>query len=212
MKKIIPAILTKNVADLKSNLGRLQGLTDWAQVDIMDGKFVNNISVSLDDVNRANIYKNLSLEAHLMVENPEKYFKQCQKGNIKRVIFHIEAAKDLKKLLDDIAGLGMQRGLALKPGTSINEIEPYIDSVDVILLMSVEPGFQGQKFIETTLDKIKALKKMAPNIAIEVDGGINLGNIKNISEAGADYLILGSALMNSGDIEENFKKLNEKIN
>ena len=142
MKKIIPAILTKNVADLKSNLGRLQGLTDWAQVDIMDGKFVNNISVSLDDVNRANIYKNLSLEAHLMVENPEKYFKQCQKGNIKRVIFHIEAAKDLKKLLDDIAGLGMQRGLALKPGTSINEIEPYIDSVDVILLMSVEPGFQ----------------------------------------------------------------------
>jgi ribulose-phosphate 3-epimerase len=211
MKKIIPSILTNNFADLEFRLKQIEELTDWVQIDILDGKFTNNMSISIEDIASANISKNLSVEAHLMVENPNQYFERCGASNIKRVIFHIEATDNADKLLDSVSKLKMQRGLALKPETSVDKVYPYINDLDVIVLMAVEPGFQGQKFIDTTLDKIKLLKKMAPNIKIEVDGGINLDNIQSISDAGADYFILGSALLKSDNIKETFEKLNNKI-
>ena len=211
MKMIIPAILTDNVKDLKLELDRIQGLSDWAQIDIMDGKFVNNISVSLEDIADNNMLKSFSLEAHLMVENPGLYFEQCEKSSIKRVIFQIEGTDDVERDLAEAGRLNLQKGLALKPETSLREVEPYINDLDVILLMSVEPGFQGQKFIEATLEKIKALRKMAPDITIEVDGGINSDNIKSVSDAGADYFVVGSELLKSKNIKETFEKLNSKI-
>lgn len=211
MKKIIPAILTQDVADLKIKLEKLKGLSDWVQIDIMDGVFVNNKSVTIKDISNIDSAKDFSLEVHLMVEDPEKYLKPCKDAGIERIIFHIEAAKNIDEILKTAEEFNLQKGIALKPNTPIEEIQSYINNLDVILLMSVEPGFQGQKFIDATLDKIRKLREMAPNVAIEVDGGINLDNIYEINNAGADYFILGSALLNSDNIKETFKELNSKI-
>jgi ribulose-phosphate 3-epimerase len=210
MKKIIPAILTKDIADLENKLGQIQGLANWVQIDIMDGTLVNNTSITIEDISRAKLTENFSLEAHLMVLHPETYFLQCQKSNIKRVIFHIEAG-NTKNILSKAQMFDFQKGLALNPETSIEKIIPYLGKIDVILLMSVNPGFGGQEFILETLDKIRELKKIAPKIKIEVDGGINIDNIKMISDAGADYFVMGSGLFKGEHIEEYFKELQLKI-
>lgn len=223
VKKIIPAILTNNVADLQSKLQQVQGLTDWVQIDIMDGKFVDNTSISIEDVFKVKPIKDFSVEAHLMVQNPASYFLLCQENNIKRVIFHIETF-DMKNALSQAQKFSFQKGLALNPETPIKEIIPYIDKIDVAVLMSVNPGLQGQEFILETLQKISELKKIAPRLPIEVDGGINLNNIKMISEAGADYLVVGSGLFAASskavqphpgrevkDIKKHFEELKLKI-
>lgn len=211
MKEIIIAILTKDVAELQSKLAKIQTLTTWVQIDIMDGKFVNNTTLTLEDIFNANIDKHFSLEAHLMVMHPETYFDQCQKANIKRVIFHIEAG-DTKEILSLAQTFNFQKALALNPETPISKVMPYMGLVDVILLMSVNPGFGGQEFILQTLDKIRELRSLAPEVKIEVDGGINLDNIKMISDAGADYLVVGNGLFGAKDenIKEQFKNLSLK--
>lgn len=211
MKKIIPAILTKDTADLKNKLEQIRGLTDWVQIDIADGKFVNNTSVALENISHIKLIDDFSIEAHLMVLAPETYFLQCQKSKIKRVIFHIEAVDDVKKVLLKAEKFNFKKGLALNPKTPIKKIMPHIDEIELVVLMSVNPGLQGQKFILQTLDKIRELKKIAPQMKIEVDGGVNLGNIKMISDAGADYIVAGSNLFESKNIKERFKELQSKI-
>lgn len=210
MSKVIPAILTKDIAELQNKLVKIQGLTDWVQIDIMDGEFVGNTSISLEDIFKAQAAKDFSLEAHLMVKNPADYFSLCQKNNVKRVIFHIETG-DTEKILSEAQKFSFQKGLALNPETPIQEIMPYINQIDVAVLMSVEPGFGGQEFIIETLQKISELKKIAPQLLIEIDGGVNLENIKMISDAGADYLVVGSGLFKSGNIQERFKEFQTKI-
>ena len=211
MKKIIPAILTKDIAELRSKLTQIQKLTDWAQIDIMDGKFVQNISIGLEDVSLVKIPEGIFLEAHLMVENPASYFTQCQQANIKRVIFHIEMDSDIKNVLLKAKSFNFQKGLALNPETPVEKIIPYINDIDVALLMSVHPGFGGQTFILNTLDKIRSLKKLVPHLKIEVDGGVNIDNIKAISDAGADYFIVGSGLFEAEDSKKQFENLQMKI-
>ena len=210
MSKIIPAILTKDVADLENKLAKIQGLTDWVQIDIMDGKFVDNTSIALEDISGVEIAKDFSLEAHLMVHNPASYFSACQRAGIKRVVFHIEAG-DTENTLSKAREFGFQTGLALNPETPIQEIMPYMDAVDVAVLMSVNPGLQGQEFIPGTLQKISELKKIAPQLTIEIDGGINLDNIKMVSDAGADYLVAGSGLFKNDDIKRCFKELEASV-
>ena len=211
MEKIIPAILTTDIADLQHKLEKIRGFADWVQIDIMDGKFVNNISIVLEEISQIEISKDFSLEAHLMVLNPKTYFLQCQKNGIKRVIFHIEAADNVRDVLSEAAKFDFQIGIALNPKTPVQKITPYADSMDVVVLMSVNPGLQGQKFIPETLDKIRELKKLVPHMKIEVDGGINLDNIKKVSDTGGDYLVVGSGLFNADNIQERFKELQSKI-
>ncbi len=210
MKQIIPAILTQDIADLQSKLKKIQGLTDWVQIDIMDGKFVNNTSITLENISHIKLIDNFSIEAHLMVLNPETYFLQCQKGNVKRVSFHVEAG-NIKNILSEAKKFNFQKGLALNPETPIKEIIPHMDEIDFVVLMSVNPGLQGQKFISQTLGKIQELKQIAPQLEIEVDGGINLDNIKMISDAGANYLVVGSGLFEGENIKKRFKDLQSKI-
>ena len=178
MKKIIPAILTKDIAELQSKLAQIQKLTDWAQIDIMDGKFVQNTSISLENVSLIKIPNGVFLEAHLMVENPVSYFLQCQQANIKRVVFHIEADSDIKNILFKAKSFDFQKGFALNPETPVEKIIPYINNVDVVLLMSVNPGFGGQEFILNTLDKIRALKKVAPHLKLKLMGELILITLK----------------------------------
>ena len=209
MKQVIPAILTDDLEDLKNKLKKIKNLADWVQIDIMDGRFVNNHSISLEDLKQAQIKSNL--EAHLMVLSPEKYLSQAKMANIKRVIFHFEATKNILAILKKIAELGLKTGLALNPETEIKEIKPYLHTIDLVLLLAVQPGFGGQKFNVSVISKIKILKELAPEIKIEVDGGINLANIEEVAQAGADYLVVGTGLFGATDIKKRFKQLEQEI-
>ncbi len=206
MKKIIPAILTRDVADLRDQLLRLEGLTDWVHVDIMDGKLVANTSISLEDISSLKIAGHFSLEAHLMVASPADYFLACQKAGVKRVIVHAEAG-DVAATILELKKYHFQKALALNPKTSLASIKSYIQDFAAILVMSVEPGFGGQPFIQETLDKIRELKKLAPDVNIEVDGGINLNTIKSVADAGANYLVVGSGLFGAEDLKKRYQEL-----
>ena len=205
----MPAILTNSLPDLKKKLKRIRDLSDWLQLDIMDGRFVKNISVNLADLKKIKFPKNL--EIHLMVENPEKYFQDCQRLKAKRVIFHIEATKNPLKVLKEMKRYQFERGMALNPETKIEKIKPYLNQLDLVLFLGVTPGFQGQKFNPIVLGKIKNFRKIFPKIKIGVDGGINLENIKKISQAGADYLVVGSYLFQSKNIKKAYQLLKLEI-
>jgi ribulose-phosphate 3-epimerase len=211
MKKIIPAILTKDLSDLENKLKELQGLTEWVQIDIADGKFVNNTSIKLKKLQKVNLRKKFIFEVHLMVVEPEKYFPLCQKIGAKRVDFHFEAVKNLKATLDETKKFNFENYIAVNPETPIKKIEPYLNDVDGVLILSVKPGFQGGKFIPQTLKKIKRLKKIMPQFKVEIDGGINLENIEMIAQSGADYLVIGSGLFQSKNIKERLKEFKQKI-
>lgn len=211
MSKIVPAILTDNLLDLERKLKKIRGVTDWVQIDIADGRFVNNQSIALEDISKIDGIKDFSLEAHLMVKHPEAYFSACHAMKIKRVIFHIEAVDNVENILTLAEQFSFQKGLALNPKTPIENIKPYRPALDAILLMSVNPGFQGQTFIYNALDKIKALKKIAPKVKVGVDGGVNLSNIKLVSDAGADYIVVGSNLFESKNIKERFEELSRQV-
>lgn len=209
MKKIIPAILTDNSEDLKNKLTQLKGLTDWVQIDIMDGKFVDNFSIQLEDLDR--MHSRFNLEIHLMVQNPEKYFGECQKARAKRVVFHFEAVQNLKRTLKEAGKFDFQIGIALNPETPIKKIKNYLNQIDLALLLTVHPGAQGQKFIPQVLDKIKELREISSKIKIGVDGGLNLFNIKKVAETDADYLVVGSGLLKSKNIKETIEQLKTAI-
>ena len=209
MKQVIPAILTDDPEDLKNKVKKIQNLANWAQIDIMDGKFVNNHSTSLEDLNQ--IQTKVNLEAHLMVLNPGKYLSQAKIMKVKRFIFHFEATKNILAVLKKTAEFGLKKGLALNLGTEIKKIEPYLNNIDLVLLLAVQPGFGGQKFDLSLINKIKILKKLAPKMKIEVDGGINLSNIKKVAQAGADYLVVGTGLFGATDIKKRFKQLGQAI-
>ena len=209
--KIIPAILESNVKDFTDKLQKVYGLTDWVQIDIADGKFVNNKTFELKELQNIEILNSFFVEAHLMVESPENYFQDCQKLNFKRLIVHFEAVESLQKLLDLSKSFNFEIGIALNPQTPIESILNYLDKINTVVFLSVEPGFQGQKFIESTLEKIKKLKEINSKIKIEVDGGINMDNVKMVADAGADYLAVGSGLFDAKNVKERFVKLSEEI-
>jgi ribulose-phosphate 3-epimerase len=205
MSKIIPTILTNDLTDLKNKLAQLEGLVDWVQIDIMDNIFVPNISVAVSDL--IGLETSANLEAHLMIKNPADSFEACKKAGIKRVIFHLEAVDNVEEIIEKLSEFGFEKGLAINPNTPIEAIKPYLDKLDLVLIMSVNPGFQGQKFIPEVLDKVRELKALAPKLKLSIDGGINAENIKEASESGLDFVSVGSALFTGDDIEGNLKKL-----
>lgn len=205
MAEIIPALLSNDILEVKNTLAKIEWLVDWAQIDIMDNKFVPNISITVKDL--IGIKTNLKLEAHLMIFNPEKVFQDCKNAQIKRVFFHFEAVDDVESVLGRMRGYGFEKGIAINPETPVGKIEPYLDKIDLVLFLSVHPGFQGQEFIESVLNKVAELKKISPATKIEIDGGINVDNIKKVSDAGVDYIVAGSAILKGGDIEGNLRKL-----
>ena len=209
MKKIIPAILTDDPADLKEKLQALRGVTDWIQIDIMDGEFVEWRSVSLEEVAEAK--PAFDLDIHLMVNDPQHYFLACQKLGAKRVIFQLEGSRHPGPALKALYHLGIERGVALRPDTSLDKLKPHLDHLDVVLLLSVQPGRQGQQFIPATLDKIEKLKGIKPEVKVEVDGGVNAENIVDIAQAGADYIVVGSSIIKTADPTKSFKELQKLI-
>ena len=181
---------------------------DYFHIDVMDGKFVSQLSFSLKEIQEISKISRKPLDIHLMVEDPSLIIEDLKElSNINNITIHIEIDKDINKMLSKIKECGVKRGLAIKPNTDINLLKPYLDNIDIILIMTVEPGYGGQPFIEASVERIKKIKELIEdyNILLEVDGGINDKTIKKISLS--DIAVVGSYITTSDNMEERINNL-----
>jgi len=206
MQKVIPAILTDDPKELKEKLELFKGKSQWMHVDIMDGKFVPNTSVSLFALEDAREFFNL--EIHLMVRNPETYLEDCKEIGAKKVVFHAEAVEDIPAFLEQAQKFEFQTAVALNPETAVS---PFPEALRNVLVMAIHPGFQGQEFLPLVLQKITDTKKLSPQLFVGVDGGVKKENIQSIFQAGADYAVVGSGIMQAEDPVAAFKELEEMV-
>ena len=203
--KIATSIL--NAKDRKESIIKLNNTnTDYIHIDVMDNIFVPNYQLPIKEVNELISFTQKKFDIHLMVENPLPYIKELNSQNIDSITFHIEINKDINEVIKIIKEKNIKVGLAIKPNTEINTLDNYLDKVDKILVMSVEPGFGGQKFIENTPSRIKEIKNKNNSILIEVDGGINNETIKDIKDI-ADIAVVGSYITNKEDYNEAINSL-----
>ncbi|MFA5833019.1 MAG: ribulose-phosphate 3-epimerase [Bacteroidota bacterium] len=213
---ILPSVLSANFAHLESDLKRVESAgAKILHLDIMDGHFVPNISFGPNVVKTINSISSLTLDTHLMIERPDQYLEHFKEAGADILTVHVEACTHLHRTITKIKELGMKAGVSLNPSTSLSTIQEILPYTDLILIMSVNPGFGGQKFIESSLTKIKSLAAMIAEqklkTIIEVDGGLDLKTIKSVIDAGAHYLVAGNAVFGSADIESNFTILNSYI-
>ena len=215
MVKVAPSLLSANFACLKEDIKKIEeGKADWLHYDVMDGHFVPNISFGYSILKDVSKVTNLFLDVHLMISEPQKYVDEFIKSGANLIVFHIEAmnSKDeTLSLIHHIKEQNVQVGISIKPHTSVDEIQDYLDLLDVVLVMSVEPGFGGQSFKELAIDKIKdlALRRQEKqyHYLIEVDGGINETTGKQCKDAGVDVLVAGSYVFNSDDCTQRIASL-----
>ena len=217
MDKIIvsPSILSADFANLERDIKKVENAgADWIHVDVMDGHFVPNITIGIPVVSSLRKVTNLLLDVHLMIENPEKYVEAFANAGADIITFHYEAIKDKTKtfeLIRKIKSLGKKVGMSIKPKTSPNDILEFLSELDLLLVMTVEPGFGGQKFIVHTLDKVRELRELITNTGsqalIEVDGGVNLETGRQLVEVGADVLVAGNAVFKAPDMSDMIHRL-----
>ena len=216
MKKIqiSPSILAGDFSKLGSEIKKLEdGGADMIHVDVMDGHFVPNLTIGPPVIKSLRKYTTLPFDVHLMISPVHKYIKNFSEDGADIITIHPESTKNIKESVDLVKSLGKKVGLSLNPDTQIKTIEKYLGDINLVLVMTVYPGFGGQKFISKILDKIKNLKKIKDeknfNFEIEVDGGINFENNKLVIEAGANILVSGTTIFkdNNGDIKKNIELL-----
>ncbi len=194
--KISPSILASDYANLQSELDRIS-VSDMIHIDVMDGHFVPNISIGAPVVAACKKVCNVPFDVHLMISNPLDYAEDFAKAGADIICFHTECESDIEQTVDKILSLGKKAALAIKPATPIDDVVKYLDKLSMVLVMTVEPGFGGQSFMESTMPKIEALRKINPDIDIEVDGGINADTVKIAAKAGANVFVAGSAVFKS---------------
>lgn len=194
---IAPSILAADFANLEREVSMINtSQADWIHIDIMDGVFVPNISMGLPVVEAIKRHARKPMDVHLMIVEPERYVEAFHKAGAEVISVHVEACNHLHRNIQQIRSLGCKAGVAVNPHTSVMELENVIQDIDLVCLMSVNPGFGGQKFIEKTYDKVKQLKKLitksGSKALIEIDGGVNQQNARPLLEAGADVLVAGN--------------------
>lgn len=214
MSKIIvsPSILSADFANLQHDIEELEKEgADWIHVDVMDGHFVPNLTIGAPVVKAIKPHTNIPLDVHLMIENPQNYVEDFVKAGADIITFHYEATKDMTEdVISHIKSNDVLVGLSIKPNTPPQEILKYLIMVDMVLIMTVEPGFGGQSFMQDCADKIPVIRQNAPeNLIIQVDGGINEQTAKICKDLGANSLVAGSYIFNSTDMEEAIKSLKD---
>jgi ribulose-phosphate 3-epimerase len=212
MVKIAPSILSADFSKLGEEIKDVErGGADYIHVDVMDGHFVPNITIGPLIVDSIRPITKLPLDVHLMIENPDQYIEDFAKAGADYITVHVEACRHLHRTIHLIKSLGVKAGVVLNPATPVQLIEPIIEDLDMVLLMSVNPGFGGQKFILSVLSKIKQVKEMSEqkglNLEIEVDGGVNEETALLCVEAGATVLVAGSAVFNQSDRRDAISRL-----
>jgi len=217
MKKIIaPSILSADFSKLGHEIKAVENAgADWIHMDVMDGHFVPNITMGPMIARAAREITSLPIDAHLMIEAPDRYIPDFAKAGVNLICVHIEACIHANRTIQMIKESGCKAGIALNPSTPLSSIEWILEYVDLVLIMSVNPGFGGQKFIGNTLDKIRALRNIIDSrdmsTLIQIDGGVCKENIEEISNAGVDVFVAGSAVFGSKDYTETIADFKTKI-
>jgi ribulose-phosphate 3-epimerase len=216
-KKISPSLLASDFANLERDIKVVEkGGAHLLHVDVMDGHFVPNITIGPPVVAAIKKVASIPLDVHLMIENPGDYVDAFCKAGADYLTVHVEAAPHLHRVIQQIKAHGVKAGVSLNPHTPLSSIEEILEDLDMILIMSVNPGFGGQSFIPQSLDKIRRLRQMLSDrgldhIEIEIDGGVKLDNIKEVVDAGVDVVVSGSGIYKADDPAEMVRKMREVI-
>ena len=201
--QILPSLLQCDFGDLRGEVQQLEAASvKCLHLDVMDGHFVPNLTYGMPIVSGLRKHTKMPLDVHLMIANPEKYIDQFYEAGADAITIHVEAVDDAGPVLRKIRDLGAASGLALNPDTPLSAVEPYLDDCDLVLPMSVNAGFGGQKFNSVALDKLRELRKLKPDLLLEVDGGVNPETIADCVRAGAELLVVGSAIFKHDNYEQ----------
>jgi ribulose-phosphate 3-epimerase len=211
--KIAASILNADANQLEEEIKSVSESADWIHVDIMDNHFVPNLSFGISVLESLATKKVKPLDAHLMIENPDLWAPKFVEAGADSVTFHIEAAKDPSKLINEIHAMNARVGIAIKPNTKLDEVKEFLRDIDVLLVMTVEPGFGGQSFMFDMLDKVKEARSIVSKnqleMWIQVDGGVGYKSIEQASNAGADFLVVGSAAFAAEDPGKAMRELKD---